>query len=73
MVTFQIKVKIKFAINWSGINMKNFCWKNLFYKFDICLFSGRFENFNNAFENTTREPGAFALAFYSGLFSYAGW
>lgn len=37
------------------------------------LFNGHTENFQNAFEGTTREPGYIALAFYSGLFSYAGW
>ncbi|XP_076373371.1 large neutral amino acids transporter small subunit 2-like isoform X2 [Tachypleus tridentatus] len=30
-------------------------------------------NFQNAFKGTTTEPGYIALAFYSGIFSYAGW
>jgi L-type amino acid transporter 5 len=38
-----------------------------------CLFLGRFENFKAPFEGTTTNPGHIALAFYSGLFSYAGW
>lgn len=39
----------------------------------IQLFRGYVENFEGAFRETTTKPGAFALAFYSGLFSYAGW
>lgn len=42
-------------------------------KFNLYYISGHTENFENAFEGTTREPGYIALAFYSGLFSYAGW
>ncbi|XP_013785942.1 large neutral amino acids transporter small subunit 2-like [Limulus polyphemus] len=34
---------------------------------------GNTNNFQNAFEGTTTEPGYIALAFYSGIFSYAGW
>ncbi|XP_022258779.1 large neutral amino acids transporter small subunit 2-like, partial [Limulus polyphemus] len=34
---------------------------------------GNIQNFQNAFEGTTTEPGYIALAFYSGIFSYAGW
>ncbi|ELT93754.1 hypothetical protein CAPTEDRAFT_212253 [Capitella teleta] len=34
---------------------------------------GKVENFYNAFDGTTENPAKFALAFYSGLFSYAGW
>lgn len=34
---------------------------------------GNTQNFENAFEGTTTEPGYVALSFYSGLFSYAGW
>jgi len=32
-----------------------------------------FENFENAFDNSETEPGRIALAFYSGIYSYAGW
>jgi L-type amino acid transporter 5 len=39
----------------------------------VQLFKGGTENFEDSFKNTTTKPGAFALAFYSGLFSYAGW
>ncbi len=41
--------------------------------FVTSFFAGRTEYFEDAFANTTQKPGAFALAFYSGLFSYAGW
>lgn len=34
---------------------------------------GGTENFDNAFENTETDPGKLAVAFYSGIFSYAGW
>ncbi|XP_035211132.1 large neutral amino acids transporter small subunit 2-like isoform X1 [Stegodyphus dumicola] len=37
------------------------------------MFMGRSQNFDNAFQGTTTEPGYIALSFYSGLFSYAGW
>ncbi|XP_055535905.1 Y+L amino acid transporter 2 [Wyeomyia smithii] len=40
----------------------------------VCMsFSGGTENFENAFENTETDPGKLAVAFYSGIFSYAGW
>lgn len=31
------------------------------------------ENFNKPFENTETDPGKLSIAFYSGIFSYAGW
>lgn len=34
---------------------------------------GHMENFDNAFENTETDPGKLSIAFYSGIFSYAGW
>lgn len=34
---------------------------------------GHTEHFENAFENTETDPGKLAVAFYSGIFSYAGW
>lgn len=37
------------------------------------IFLGHTENFENAFENTETDPGKLAVAFYSGIFSYAGW
>lgn len=39
----------------------------------VMLGKGHTEHFQEPFKDTTTEPGAFALAFYSGLFSYAGW
>lgn len=39
----------------------------------IQLGKGEIEHIENGFENTKASPGAFALAFYSGLFSYSGW
>lgn len=35
--------------------------------------TGHMENFDNAFENTETDPGKLSVAFYSGIFSYAGW
>lgn len=37
----------------------------------MCL--GHTDNFHNAFEGTTNNPGKIAKAFYSGIFSYSGW
>lgn len=37
----------------------------------MCM--GHTENFENAFANTETDPGKLSLAFYSGIFSYAGW
>lgn len=31
------------------------------------------ENFEKPFENTETDPGRLSIAFYSGIFSYAGW
>jgi len=39
----------------------------------VALGQGRTANFSEAFEGSTKEPGKISLAFYSGLFSYAGW
>lgn len=35
--------------------------------------SGHMENFERPFENTETDPGKMSVAFYSGIFSYAGW
>ena len=40
---------------------------------NVSMTTGKYEHFINAFEGTTTNPGSMALAFYSGLFSYAGW
>lgn len=37
------------------------------------ILSGHLENFEAPFENTETDPGKLAVAFYSGIFSYAGW
>ncbi|CAL4100462.1 unnamed protein product, partial [Meganyctiphanes norvegica] len=37
----------------------------------IC--KGNMENFDNAFQGTSTDPGQIAVSFYSGIFSYAGW
>lgn len=34
---------------------------------------GNTENFNEPFANTETDPGKISIAFYSGIFSYAGW
>ncbi|KAK3086049.1 hypothetical protein FSP39_012664 [Pinctada imbricata] len=39
----------------------------------VFLVIGDRESFQEPWEGSTTEPGRFALAFYSGLFSYAGW
>lgn len=39
----------------------------------VALAQGRTANFTDAFEGSNNEPGRISLAFYSGLFSYAGW
>ena len=39
---------------------------------DIIL-KGRVDNFRNPLENSNYDPGKIAVAFYSGLFCYAGW
>ena len=39
----------------------------------ILIFSGRVENFVTAFDNSNTNIGSIAVAFYSGLFCYAGW
>ncbi|XP_013108616.1 Y+L amino acid transporter 2 [Stomoxys calcitrans] len=37
----------------------------------MCM--GHVENFSDAFANTETDPGKLSVAFYSGIFSYAGW
>lgn len=37
------------------------------------MLMGHTENFDNAFENSETDPGKLSVAFYSGIFSYAGW
>lgn len=37
------------------------------------LFKGHVENFDRPFDNTQTDPGKLSIAFYSGIFSYAGW
>lgn len=39
----------------------------------VWMMLGGTENFENAFENTETDPGKLSVAFYSGIFSYAGW
>lgn len=39
----------------------------------VHIFKGNTENFNNAFEGSSTDPGQIAVSFYSGIFSYAGW
>ncbi|XP_011188010.1 Y+L amino acid transporter 2 [Zeugodacus cucurbitae] len=34
---------------------------------------GHMQNFDKPFENTQTDPGKLSVAFYSGIFSYAGW
>ncbi|XP_076758758.1 solute carrier family 7 member genderblind isoform X2 [Xylocopa sonorina] len=39
----------------------------------VWIMLGHTENFENTFENTIKDPGKLAVAFYSGIFSYSGW
>lgn len=39
----------------------------------FCPYLGGTENFENSFEGSVTAPGGIALAFYSGMFSFAGW
>ncbi|XP_046804075.1 Y+L amino acid transporter 2 [Lucilia cuprina] len=39
----------------------------------VWMFLGHYENFTDAFANTQTDPGKLSVAFYSGIFSYAGW
>lgn len=41
--------------------------------FNDVVFIGNTENFNEPFANTETDPGKISIAFYSGIFSYAGW
>ena len=36
-------------------------------------FSGKLENFHNAFEGSDYSGGAIAVAFYSGFWAFGGW
>ena len=49
------------------------CWQKKICKSYLNFFLGGYKKFDNAFENSQREPGNIALAFYSGIYSYAGW
>lgn len=50
---------------------------NTDFNLDLILFinkfTGEIEYFQNSFENTSTDVGQISLAFYSGLFAYAGW
>lgn len=37
------------------------------------MLTGHMENFDAPFANTETDPGKLSVAFYSGIFSYAGW
>lgn len=37
------------------------------------ILSGHLEHFDEPFANTSTDPGKLSVAFYSGIFSYAGW
>ncbi|XP_062125095.1 Y+L amino acid transporter 2 [Drosophila sulfurigaster albostrigata] len=39
----------------------------------VWMLMGHTENFDKPFENTETDPGKLSVAFYSGIFSYAGW
>lgn len=52
-----------------------FHWSNFQFStwidFKIC--TGNLQNFDKPFENTETHLGKLSVAFYSGIFSYAGW
>ncbi|KAH8306209.1 hypothetical protein KR018_004173 [Drosophila ironensis] len=39
----------------------------------VWMLMGNTENFSKPFESTETDPGKLSVAFYSGIFSYAGW
>ncbi|XP_074645280.1 Y+L amino acid transporter 2-like [Tubulanus polymorphus] len=39
----------------------------------VMMGQGHVQNFKSPFEGAASSPGSYAVAFYSGLFSYAGW
>lgn len=39
----------------------------------VWMAMGNVENFSKPFENSETDPGKLSVAFYSGIFSYAGW
>lgn len=39
----------------------------------VWMSMGHMENFDKPFDNTETDPGKLSIAFYSGIFSYAGW
>jgi amino acid transporter len=39
----------------------------------VFYFVGDVDNLSQPFEGTSTDPGKISLAFYSGLFSFAGW
>ena len=39
----------------------------------LLCYLGGYKNFDNAFAYSETEPGKICLAFYSGIYSYAGW
>lgn len=39
----------------------------------MAVAEGGMDNFENAFDGTETDPGKISVAFYSGIFSYAGW
>jgi len=61
------RIIIFVIVNTSGILLSHL------YIFYVVSCTGEFFNFENAFANVSHNPGAIALSFYSGLFSYSGW
>jgi len=39
----------------------------------VWMLMGNVENFTRPFDDTETDPGKMSVAFYSGIFSYAGW
>lgn len=45
----------------------------IIFVFSESKLAGHVENFERPFDNTETDPGKLSIAFYSGIFSYAGW
>lgn len=39
----------------------------------VCVFAGETKNFENAFDLNSVQLSGVPLAFYSGMYAYAGW
>lgn len=66
-------IVIIIGVTWMGMGEFFLLFGYFFVRFNFFFYLGHMENFENAFENTETDPGKLSVAFYSGIFSYAGW